>query len=447
MQERRNVRNYQVKILSLAGILMRLFYIYYTNYTTRQHDVWKLGGGDGHLGYMEFFLNHPWSLPEINIQAITQFYQPPLHYILAAGFVRINVWMGVGYEQAFENVQFLTFFYSIALMVVCYRILVEVGLKDRPFLYSYAIICFHPTLLILSGSINNDLLALLFTSLAILSIIRWYKNPKDANMIKAGLMVALANLSKGSALLIIPAFLFLGCYKVWKENDKLWIYVRQAFTFAGLTLIGMSWMIWNYIRYQMPFDFVPHPPADSGMSTASYSFVQRIFDVGGPKFLSVYENLREPNMDYNIPLAICKNSMFGEFVLTSEKDFLYYASWVLLAANIILCILAFGLMWYLLFRKSNSAFGIIKHFLVIYYITVMVLYLKFCFEYPETCTMDYRYIPVTMIIGSIFIGKGLEYFESHNQHRNQIYGILIRGIIKLFCVSSFAVYNWGRFSV
>ena len=42
--------------------------------------------------------------------------------------------------------------------------------------------------------------------------------------------------------------------------------------------------------------------------------------------------------------------------------------------------------------------------LYVYWGATLLQYLKFCLDYPHTCSMTFRYIPSTLLIGCLFLG-------------------------------------------
>ncbi|WP_294378395.1 hypothetical protein [uncultured Clostridium sp.] len=150
--------NYKKIILaiSIIGIILRIIYITYTPITKRQHDMEK---GSGHLAYIETIYKTG-KLPENNEW---QFYQQPLHHVISAGWIKIAEIFGASLEVAEEGIQILTAIYSCVIIVISYFILKELGINDKLKLLVMTIIAVHPTFIILSGSINNDILTIMLT--------------------------------------------------------------------------------------------------------------------------------------------------------------------------------------------------------------------------------------------------------------------------------------------
>ena len=108
-------------------------------------------------------------------------------------------------------------------------------------------------------------------------------------------------------------------------------------------------------------------------------------------------------------IAAMKTSVFGEFVneqsfqnmpyLDAASKLLFWDN-ILIAAAALICMSAF-----LFIGCSADLFQ--KLFLVSFWLAMMLSFYKMAHDYPFTCTMNFRYITPTVIIGSIFIGFAL----------------------------------------
>ena len=86
----------------------------------------------------------------------------------------------------------------------------EMKLSLRATAIAVAVAALHPTFFILSASVNNDPLMLLFFLVAILYTIRWYRRPAMKNILMIALAIGLAmmtKLSRHAALSTAPVFL------------------------------------------------------------------------------------------------------------------------------------------------------------------------------------------------------------------------------------------------
>ena len=117
-----------VAVIFILAYFFRLFYVLYTGYGTRQHDLY-LKGEKGHFYYVKYIYEH-FSLPKENIMN-SQMYHPPFHHIICAAALRFWTLFGVDYIVAYEGLQILTLTESMITLYVCYRILKEVGLENH----------------------------------------------------------------------------------------------------------------------------------------------------------------------------------------------------------------------------------------------------------------------------------------------------------------------------
>ena len=90
-----------ILLLFAAGFILRLNYCLYTVVSSsvrhRQHDVYDFGSEKGHAGYIEFFYDNGFKLPDFDPTTKAQFYHPPLHHFLAALWMRLLTTFGATY--------------------------------------------------------------------------------------------------------------------------------------------------------------------------------------------------------------------------------------------------------------------------------------------------------------------------------------------------------------
>lgn len=114
-------------------------------------------------------------------------------------------YFGIATEASYEGLQYLTLFYSSVSMYLSYRIMQELKLRRMGLIIAFAIVAFHPTFIILSGSVNNDILSLTFMFGAILNTIVWYREQTLKNIMKIALCVGLGMFTKLSVWMVAPA--------------------------------------------------------------------------------------------------------------------------------------------------------------------------------------------------------------------------------------------------
>ena len=204
-------------LLLAAGILLRITYALYTGYGERQHDVWLVTSGKGHMAYIQYIAEHL-SLPDTN--RTWQFYHPPLHHILAGLLYRLLTACGAAAETAAEKLQLLTAFYSGAALIVSDRIAVRCGLQGAGRVTALAFLAFHPTGLLLAGSLNNDTLLWLLSLLTLLWLLRWQEAPTVSNSVWMAVWLGLSMMAKTSGVLLAPAIAFAFCRLLWRAAAR-----------------------------------------------------------------------------------------------------------------------------------------------------------------------------------------------------------------------------------
>ncbi|MCQ2560357.1 MAG: glycosyltransferase family 39 protein, partial [Clostridia bacterium] len=314
------------------GFWLRLCYVLYTTVDTRQHDVWGFSEAFTdftyyrHGEYIQYIATHL-KLPEVDptLVGLSQVYHPPLHHLLAGLWLRLNLTLGVPFAQACENIQFLTLFYSTLCTVFGYKTLQLLKVKGKALMVGTAILSFHPTLTILAGSVNNDVLCTALSFFAVYATVRWYQNPTIKNILAIAFGLGFAMMTKLSAGLLAPAIAFVFVYRWWKSyGEGCFGKTTVQFLLFGLICVplGLWWPVKNAVLYGIPINYVPALSADSGQYLGGYSVIQRLF--GCPKeslsqiFMCWTEQNGAPYNEYGSLLALLKTSLFGEFTLFSS---------------------------------------------------------------------------------------------------------------------------------
>ncbi len=407
-----------VLLIIAAGFIIRLNYVIYTPLSEtarlRQHDMYKFGGDKGHSAYIEHFYNNGFTLPDFNPTTKAQFYHPPLHHLLAAMWMRILTTFGMSYSRAIGSMQFLSLFYSSCVLVVCERIFTKLRIEGRSKLLALTVCAFHPQLILLSGSVNNDGLALLFTLLAVYTTLKWYEEPTTKNILMIALSIGLGMSTKISvALVSIPiALLFL--IKLIKEKKKLYENILQYCIFGVVCLpLGLWFPIRNAIKFDVPLTYVQKLSPTSDQYIGDKSVYERLFDYSYHPFENVFLNRVATGADffeYNPLVAIVKTSLFGEYNFSTSNEHITPFCRILLILNMVMIFLSIAAMVYFIVRKNRFADMPEKVFLVFYNVLMFVYFIKFCFDFPHNCSMDFRYIAPSCILGVLFIAAAREQF-------------------------------------
>ena len=441
-----------VLLIFAAGFVIRLNYVLYTYLTTtsrvRQHDLYPFGGEKGHSAYIEHFYNNGFTLPDFDPTTKAQFYHPPLHHFLSALWMRLLTTFGMSYERAVSSLPFLTLFYSMCSLVICERILDKLNLRGYGKIIPLAIITFHPTFIIFSASVNNDNLSTLFTLLAFYAALLWQSEPTMKNIMFIAVSVGLGMSTKLSVALIAPAIAIVFLYKLIYDKKSTGQYIKQFAAFASVCLpLGLWFYIRNAVKFDVPMTYVPKLSDTSDQYIGYHTVYERLFDYSYNPFKNVFLN-RIVNgegeyFEYNPFVSIIKSSMFGEYTFSNQFSGITPFCRILLVLNIVMIAISLAAMIYCAVRKSSFMNTIVKIFIVFYYVITFVFFIKFSFQYPHTCSMDYRYITMTCVIGSVFIGMAAEQIKIDFPKKDNIikpirYSVLT--ITILFCITSALVY-------
>ncbi len=257
--------------------------------------------------------------------------------------------------------------------------------------------------------------------------------------------------------------------------------------------IGLYWPIYNYINYGQSLTYVWHNLNQALLIPEEYTYADRyLYFSFRTYFSSVFHigwNTSEWLLDYNTYADLLKSSVFGEYSFTGVA--LVFAV-VLYAVNFIIAfaclfIYIYIIMKYLLKKKfdvpvllalpaaiylgivlfnSDNIFGqiiavilfaaalagvvyiFINHkrftsplrlatiFFMIMFMTFLISYITFQFEYPYTCTHDFRYVGMFLVCFAFVIGVLLDKTETKRSYQK-----VIEGFIWVYAICSFGLYS------
>lgn len=397
-----------VNLMILGSMLLHAWYVLNTGINDRQHDEGNITTLEdtainrGHLGYIEYIYKHR-HLPDFNPFDVFSYYHPPLHHIIASVMVALNIAVGVEYELAFENVQVLTLLYFGITMIFTQKTLSKMNelitTRDNTNtnLYALAVVFFHPGLVFMSASTNNDMITLALESVFIYLTLCFIQKKDLKTLIGIALGLGFATIAKmNAAIYACPIgiiFLIHFINEIKAGNVKEW--VRNYIIFGLICApIGVSYTVRNAILFgETPG--VPTPGLDSISYTGRYSYWQRF---GIPSTLDLKYPFFSPysRNDYNTWLIMLKTSLFSE-VRPSVNGLSLFICQVIMVLSVISCIVLMGLIIYTgidMLKNSSLELGI---FQLVSIATLVITFIAFVVIYPYTCSGDFRYIPTIMI--------------------------------------------------
>lgn len=393
-------------LLAAGGFILRLGYVLYTSIYTRQHDIGQLGQAGGHLGYIEYLWTYRW-FPQSNPKNLWQYYHPPLHHAIAAMVMGGLRKLGMTDWRAAESLQFLTLFYSSSLLVVSWKIFREMGLKKGGLLAAFAFVCFFPALLVLSGSLNNDMLSILLLSCAILYTIRWYKKPTMRNITGVALAIGLGMMTKMSVALVAPAVAWVFLMRLIgtssRERKRLW---GQFALFALICIpLGLWWGVRNWINYQIPLTYVPDLGRKSGQYVGRYPIKSRLLDFSAYQFRQIFMAWGSPYLDFNIWVCLLKTAMFDEQNFLDIQPLIRQPAMLLLYTGVVVAGISALAALRGIFRRDETLDKGLRGFWIILPVTLLASYIQFCFQYPQTCSANMRYTMPLVLVAAFFLGN------------------------------------------
>ena len=443
------VRNFILLIMA-AGFLIRLCYVISVPMVTMQHDVAQLGKGNGHIGYIEYLFKNK-ALPDFDVRTVYQFYHPPLHHIIAAVWVGIQMLMKIEYAHAFENIQLLTLFYSTLCMILSYKIFRQLKLKGIALVTATAIVALCPTFYIMAGSINNDILSITFMLGAVLNTIYWYKHRKMKYIVFTALCIGFGMMTKLSVWMVAPPVAFIFIYAFVKnmrdkDNRDIKKYLTQYAVFLAICApLGLWWSFRNYISHGVPFGYVLELSEKSKQYIGDIPVWQRLFDFSAYQFSDVADQFTMYDGAYNEfnPLvALFKTSMFDEGVAVRNFPNIHGFNDMLFWSAVLIGIIGFIAMIFAFFKKSKELDMPMKVFLGILYGVIFITYYVFCLKFPHVCTQNIRYAVPLIVLGAYFTGWAVQRFMRDNAKEWQrVCGALICGAVTFYALCGGLVYD------
>lgn len=453
-------------LLFLLAFAARLCYILSISITTNQHDTsWfgKEGINTGHTGYIRYLLEEG-RLPGEEVKTRFQYYHPPLHHAVCAIWLKLQTAIGISFDTAAENLQILTLFYSMVTLYASYRILRLVGLRGSALIAPFCLLAFHPTFFLFSGSINNDCMSVMFCFLAVWAALLWLQKPTLLRIVALALCIGCAMLAKLAAGLLAPAVAVLFLYKFCRTKGRGMQgkggLLLQFCLFGVICIpLGIGWQVRNALLYDMPLAYVPRLSEKIDQYLGGYPVWTRFFDFGSLSDYGVYPMRTGVQgaeyFEHCIPLALQKMALFGEYSVWKDVGLydafgrlLFWVNTVIIAATLAgmgICVVSAVRSPRQSPAETENArpvsffkrfgFGrMVLLFFLLYWISILASYVRFCFSYPHFCSMDFRYIVPTLLIGAVFFGVVLRELSG----RNGRIATILRTVL-LSCTAAFSV--------
>ncbi len=380
-------------VITIAAIAVRTFYVLYTGAEQRQHDMGEFDtdlGNNYHAEYIEYLLeNH--RLLNANVIEHWQFYHPPLHHIICAVFFGIYRNIAPSMAHNWDALQTLSLIYSLVTLALARRFTELWNLSPEGKITAYLAVAMQPQLIVFAGAINNDPLSVMFAFAALYMTLLWMRDEKKSfiKLIGTGVFIGLGMMSKLSAgLVAVPVgFVMLKEFLASSKKAKMvWQYAVFLIVCAPL---GLWYQIRSYILWKVPLTYVAVPDTvlNPGLVISGVPFWKRFFEFGeGVDYNIIYETLNAAVFDGDYYQEHMLLALIGYALLAAFSVFT-----VTVLANMIVC-------WI----KERNIMNLI---MTIFIVVEIASYISFCFKYPYTCTMSFRYIVPTLIAGAYYTGR------------------------------------------
>ena len=409
------------------GTLYRVFYVLFNDIWTLQNDGGIFTGygtpdiNNGHIGYIEYIYKF-FHLPDMNPYDHFGYYHPPLHHIIEAIWLTVQRLLGVREALAFENLQVPTLIYSALCMVVMLHILEECKVSSKALGAGMVLFAFHPRMLVLAGSVNNDILALLLLLTTIWRTLVWIRDKSYKNIVLIALSLGFGMISKlNTAICAFSiALVFLG-YFIWCIREGNLIELKNCifeYILFGVIVIplGLSYIIRNLILFgEKPG--IPSPaliPSQSVMYTGSYS-VWSIIGIPGITELHVefpFHPISAASI-HNSWVILFQTGLFAEAFPAEMGDYLLAFAQIAYVASIVTAIIT-SVVFFVRYFAAYKERGTKLHttFVLFTYIFMILSYSLFVFKYPYTCSADFRYMTASLVFTSLGFVTVQEGFDS-----------------------------------
>lgn len=422
-------------IIFLGGFLIRAYYTLVTPYNITKHDVGNfigLNSSDisfGHAAYVEYLYKNG-HLFDFDPRTVWSFYNPPCFYIIAAVVLKITTLFNVAEPLCYESVQIVTLFFSSLTIWTFYQIIKEFSISDKLVIVLMTFLSFHPFFFIMSVTFTNDCVTMYFMILAIWYTIRWQKTPSMKNIIVIAFAVGLAMASKLNSAVISFGIGIIFLYVFWNNRKSLKKYILQFTIFLLICApIGLFYPIRNLIKFDMPLLYIQKLSTTDSQLISNSTIFSRI---GIPSFEQISYAFITFNADIerNVWVQLIRTSLFDEITPDIGNSLFDANSLVIFWVSIILAIFM-NIAFICIIRKDSTIKWELKLFLTIEYVTMLLSYIQFCMNEPFICTMNYRYIPISIIFPLIGTATWLQNRQINEIDKSKIImkNILLCGIL------------------
>ena|GEM_PF-3538358 len=384
----------------LLGVWLRLSFIMIVPYYAMSNDIGEFEDSYNvlHSGYIEF-VRFTWRTPNLDIRDFAEWYHPPVYYFAAAAILNLQELLLPSRATNWEGLQCLTLFCSNVTMWVIVRLAKHLKLKGDGLKVVSVLAAFTPALVMLSGNLNNDSMGLMFAVSAVCLIFRWQQDRTYTNLVQAALAMGLAVSTKLSgAMAAIPVATILAATLI-KQNKKLRT-LWQCLIYGIVSLpVGLWFYLKNCINFGVPVTYVPES-TNSLQYVGDRSLIDRLFDFSTFAVEDVFIRPGyEGKPDCGIFATLIKTGLFNEAILR-DKPQTALPAWLLVIVFAWGLLLAAAGIVYAATHVKNAK----EAALALWFLANAAGYVKLVFDYPYTCSMNFRYVLPAYIVSALGLG-------------------------------------------
>lgn len=429
-------------IIVFAGLVMRIGFALYKPSYTAYHDLGEITT-EGYYGHASYVLKifETGALPTENLG---QYYHPPFFHILAACAMKVtgSILHITDEVYLFEASKMISCAASCFTLLASGKIAKELKLGKAGSVVVMTVCAFLPIHYMLSGWVNNDALVTFFMTWILLYTIRWYKKPTFYSIVMLALSFGLGIFTKISCALLAfftGAFMLVRFWKAIKDHTWKKILI-QFLVFAVIAMpIGLYYPIRNYLMFGQGLNFVLVP--GDNIYCGDHSFLERFVLFPISRYLNpVYLN---PFEEYNLNFYLIKSAVVGEFEYHHVEE---WPAAILIVCNLILVIQSVYAACAVLIKRRKDNSVMLQWGLSGLWIWLYLNHVLLNIKIPYGCTMDFRYIVPTALIGAVYLGIYTEAcFRNPTWFRKIFAGICIAALVFMTGAGMYMFSNMFKF--
>ena len=468
------------RLIILTAAYFNLSFITNTGHTDVQYDFASC------YNYIEYILENDflfWRENPLLTRPSYSTYHPILHFLLAAGEMRLATVLGAGMLNAgigadagagimvsgaganmllaAEAAQVCFCFYMLWYYFLAGKILRFFRLRTAVYCGALAFVCFFPAYNAIAGFFNNDCLLLPLQAGTVYYSLLYYRDGGRKNLAFILLFATAAALTKLSGIIVLPltgAAILLRLYQQWKEpgngqrvetknkqqksgaeNKRQ---LAETAVFGGLMLAGLAiWPLYQHYFLNVGFDFVP---PQEHLSLKGYSLWQRFNPLGALFYPQMFYN------DFGINLweTMTKTALFGQWDFSMRgADIMGLITALVLTYKALLVLAVVAVAYLGAKKRQTQALRQTQAFWLTMILLAGILagQVMFGLKHPYMCNQDFRYVAIITLPVALLLAQFLDKIPETGQ---RVWGTLACGAgLALIAVFAFlSAFVWWRIS-